>query len=134
MKERWYDREKKRFGKNPLDLVRGHRRTFVLSLAGGRCQFCGYSRYLGNLVFHHLDSKKLALSLKYFQHRLEVLLPEIQKCVVCCHNCHGELHAGLLTGVEEKYRIFQGSLMVLGGKKWGDFKLDWKDVKNMVVT
>ena len=115
MKERWYDREAKRFGRNPLDIIRGYRKAFVVSLVGSRCSFCGYDKYMGNLVFHHLESsgKASSLAIKHFQQKLEVLLPEIQKCIVCCHNCHGEIHAGLLLGVDEKYQIFLEAIKVL---------------------
>jgi hypothetical protein len=87
-------------------------------------------------VFHHIDasSKSSSLAIKHFQKRLEELLPEIQKCVICCHNCHGEIHAGLLIGVDEKYQVFLEAIRVLAGKRWEDFELGWRNVKAMVVT
>lgn len=71
-------------------------RRWATEYAGGKCQSCSYDAYQGNLIFHHLFDKEYEVS------RLingcaswEVILKEINKCVMICANCHGEIHAGL---------------------------------------
>lgn len=66
---------------------------------------------------------------KHFQHSLPVLLPELKKCVVTCHNCHGEVHAGLRSeqSVLKSHAFFQAQLTSLDGKDWSDFRLAFGD-------
>lgn len=62
----------------------------------GRCQRCGYDKYLGALDWHHLDSNA-----KDFNPSMMIRLPEavqraeIKKCILLCSNCHREAHGGL---------------------------------------
>jgi len=71
-------------------------KRWVIKYAGGKCQVCQYDKYQGNLVFHHIGDKKETVSrminatVSWSQ-----ILDEINKCVLLCHNCHGEVHAGL---------------------------------------
>ena len=55
---------------------------------------CGYDGCARNLVFHHLHSKRFDLSARSFQLSWKRLMPELKKCIMVCHNCHGEIHAG----------------------------------------
>ena len=61
---------------------------------GGRCEICGYSRYVGALDFHHLDekSKEFDLWTRGLTRSWERIQKEIQKCVLVCANCHREIH------------------------------------------
>jgi len=67
----------------------------LVGYKGGKCAVCGYGKYIGALVFHHRDPTKkdfpvggnCSLSLKK-------LIPEVDKCVLLCINCHREVHAG----------------------------------------
>lgn len=70
----------------------------AVSSKGGGCNICGYNRCLGSLIFHHLDPKKkdFSLSAKEFCRAWAVLERELNKCVLLCANCHGEVHAGLV--------------------------------------
>jgi hypothetical protein len=63
---------------------------------GGCCQICGYSRCLGALEFHHLDSttKSFGLGMGCVSWRRAV--EELRKCVLVCSCCHAELRAGLI--------------------------------------
>lgn len=64
---------------------------------GGKCQFCGYSRYIGALDFHHVDSKKknFELSMDELYRSWDLIIKEIDKCLLVCSNCHREIHGGL---------------------------------------
>lgn len=72
-------------------------RIWATEYAGGKCQSCNYNKYIGNLVFHHLHDKTETLSrLINGTASWERIMSEIDKCVLVCHNCHGEIHAELL--------------------------------------
>jgi hypothetical protein len=71
------------------------RKLELVEAAGGRCMMCGYNRNLGALVFHHTDASKKDLKLdvrSLSNHRMELLLAELEKCILLCHNCHAEIH------------------------------------------
>ena len=71
-------------------------RRWLTRYAGGECQCCGYDAYIGNLTFHHLRDKIIAVSrLINATASWDRLLEEANKCVLVCQNCHGEIHAGL---------------------------------------
>jgi hypothetical protein len=52
-------------------------------------------KLISNLAFHHTSNKQSSLSERDFQRSWAKLIPEIRKCVLACHNCHGEIHAEL---------------------------------------
>jgi 5-methylcytosine-specific restriction endonuclease McrA len=66
--------------------------------AGGKCQICGYDRYLGALQFHHLNpaEKSFALSMRGCTRSIAKLRAEAAKCQLLCANCHAEVENGLL--------------------------------------
>jgi len=128
----WYAREKARLGRNPIDLFRHARQRLVVELLGGQCQLCGYSRCVRNLAFHHVDSEEKAVELKMrsFQNKLPDLLVELKKCILVCHNCHGEVHEAEVSDdeVRAKHTEAQQRLAVLDHQSWEDYSLGWKDV------
>lgn len=66
---------------------------------GGSCQICGYCRCLRSMDFHHIDPSKkdFAISDMRFGYNVtEVVKKELDKCVLVCRNCHGEVHEGLV--------------------------------------
>ena len=66
----------------------------ALQYKGSKCQTCGESRP-ATLCFHHRDpsEKKIRLDSRTFSiTKLKLLLEEIDKCDLLCHNCHQELH------------------------------------------
>lgn len=72
------------------------RKQLVVTHLGGGCLVCGYSRTIKNLTFHHLRDKSFSLTMREFQYSWDRLLPELAKCVLLCHNCHGEVHDNLI--------------------------------------
>lgn len=74
---------------------------------GGKCEDCGYDKYVGALEFHHLDSSKkdfaISRSGKYFgdYHR-----KELDKCAMLCANCHRFRHE---KERKEKLKLERGS-------------------------
>lgn len=62
---------------------------------GGKCQLCGYSKCLKSLTFHHRDSTKKSFGISCKGHMSwQRMRKELDKCVLLCANCHGEVHAG----------------------------------------
>lgn len=74
------------------------RKRQLVKLKGGRCSFCGYSRNLAALVFHHQGGKDFPLDSKMLSNRSwEVIVAEVEKCILLCANCHMEEHYPTLT-------------------------------------
>lgn len=65
---------------------------------GGKCQICGYDKYIGALDFHHLDpeEKEFALSHKGSTRSLKRMREEASKCLLVCANCHREIEGGVI--------------------------------------
>jgi transposase len=80
-------------------MVRTKRRVkeVLVEEAGGACILCGYKRYLGSLHFHHVDptTKSFGISDSRVSRSLVRARAEVQKCVLLCANCHGEVEAGV---------------------------------------
>jgi hypothetical protein len=61
---------------------------------GGECEICGYNESIGALEFHHKDRSKKdfeigKLTSKTFS---DIVKKELDKCMLLCKNCHGEIH------------------------------------------
>lgn len=69
----------------------------AIELCGGKCQICGYNRFVGALDFHHLskENKKFDLSTKGLTRSWVRIKNEVMKCALVCANCHREIHGGL---------------------------------------
>lgn len=83
---------------NSITLEKQKQRKIKAVLSkGGKCQICGYSKYIGSLDFHHLDPSQKEYSIGQLRtYSLEKLKTELDKCICVCRNCHGEIHAGLI--------------------------------------
>lgn len=64
--------------------------------AGGRCELCGYDKYLGALEFHHVDPSLKRHHLSNGRTiALDAMRVEAQKCMLLCSNCHAEVEGGV---------------------------------------
>jgi transposase len=82
--------------------VAKRRRTIKRQLveeAGGACVLCGYSRWVGALQFHHVEShaKEFHLAQGGYSRSIARSRAEMRKCVLLCANCHSEVEAGFAT-------------------------------------
>ena len=58
---------------------------------GGKCSVCGYCKCLTALEFHHTNPDEKD---GYNSHwTFERNIPELDKCILVCANCHREIHA-----------------------------------------
>lgn len=62
---------------------------------GGKCILCGYNRCVFSLDFHHLNPEEKEFAISGNLKSFESLKSELDKCILVCRNCHGEIHAGL---------------------------------------
>ena len=69
----------------------------AVNYKGGKCVICGYNNCLRSLDFHHLEPTEKEFSISKFKNKkFEDLILELDKCVLVCSNCHGEIHDGLI--------------------------------------
>lgn len=68
----------------------------AVAYKGGECQVCGYSKCLRSLDFHHQDNQSKAFIISsYAGMNLDDIKEELNKCILVCKNCHGEIHEEL---------------------------------------
>ncbi len=71
-----------------------NRKKELVKIKGGGCKYCGYSKCLRALTFHHRDpaTKSLRLTTREIAgSNWKSVLEEIKKCDLLCHNCHMEI-------------------------------------------
>lgn len=78
-------------------LMRSDFINLIRQQRGGKCEKCGYNRYLGALDFHHLDPSQKDFTVGNRDFKLKECIEETKKCIMLCSNCHRELHANLWT-------------------------------------
>ena len=72
------------------------RQEWCMNQKGGKCAICSYSRCKRSMDFHHLDPYKKGFNIgQNWSKSLDVLKAELEKCILVCSNCHGEIHEGL---------------------------------------
>lgn len=61
---------------------------------GGKCEKCGYNKYIGALQFHHKDPSKKDFNISRCKNRVfdDSIKEELDKCNLLCANCHFEIH------------------------------------------
>lgn len=89
---------KKGFTKTQCNSCIVNRRRFKTKLRaieykGGKCTKCGYTYNASCMTFHHLDPAQKDFDIGGAHcHSWETLKAELDKCILLCHNCHGDLH------------------------------------------
>ena len=62
---------------------------------GGKCTICGYDKCTRSLDFHHLNPNEKEFTISGGTKSFTYLKPELDKCILVCRNCHGEIHEEL---------------------------------------
>ncbi len=68
----------------------------AVSYKGGCCIICGYDKCVSALSFHHIDPKTKDFGISGKTISWERVQAELSKCVLLCHNCHAEVHSGIV--------------------------------------
>lgn len=70
----------------------------AIEYKGGKCICCGYNKSVRSLTFHHVDpnEKEFGIGGRGQTRSWEKIKKELDKCVLVCANCHGEIHEGIL--------------------------------------
>lgn len=70
----------------------------AIEYKGGKCQLCGYSKSIRAMHFHHVDESEKDFSIggNGSTRKWETIKLELDKCILVCANCHGEIHDGLV--------------------------------------
>lgn len=73
-------------------------KVMAVEFKGGKCQICGYNKYVGALDLHHVDPDKKSFSISSRGHSRswEKVKKELNKCMLLCANCHREIEAGVV--------------------------------------
>ena len=78
----------------------------AIDYKGGKCIKCGYHKCNRSLSFHHVDQSEKDFSVSDFYFwswgRIE---KELDKCVLVCNNCHGEIHEKIQEGILARSRM-----------------------------
>jgi hypothetical protein len=96
-------------------------KILAIKAKGGRCYFCGYSKCIDALEFHHLDEdiKEFGLSSRGLTRSWAKVQKELEKCILVCANCHREIHAGLLQPLTE---MSESKVLENLKRKGGEFR------------
>lgn len=71
------------------------RKKELVTICGGKCNRCGYSKNYSGLTFHHIHPKEKSFNLdvRHLSNRSwDEIVKEANKCELLCHNCHAEHH------------------------------------------
>ena len=73
----------------------------MVDYKGGKCQKCGYDKYIGALEFHHLNPEEKDFTLSHLKIYSinQVVIDELDKCILLCSNCHREIHGEQMNSV-----------------------------------
>lgn len=69
------------------------RKIKAINLMGGKCQKCGYDKYIEAMDFHHIKGKdKEFIGAGIQTKNWSKVVKELKKCVLLCCRCHREEH------------------------------------------
>lgn len=97
-------KEKRKYADRAQNIIRAVRkrrkkiRTMAIDYKGEKCIFCGYTKCIEALEFHHVrnDGKDFGISSKGYTRSWERVKQELDKCILVCANCHRKIHFGML--------------------------------------
>jgi hypothetical protein len=76
---------------------RRKKKAALIDYKGGKCLICSYDKCQQVLQFHHKDpNEKEFAKANSGTSDFDRLKTEVDKCILVCANCHGEIHAGLV--------------------------------------
>lgn len=78
---------------------------------GGKCCLCGYSKSIAALDFHHLSPQHKDFKISGRSVSFDTIIPELNKCILVCANCHREIHYELVNPPEHKLCLYCGQLL-----------------------
>lgn len=78
-------------------------KVLAVEYKGSKCQMCGYDKCIAALEFHHLDPTKKDFTIANSGHirSFNNIIPELDKCILLCSNCHREEHDRLRKNEDE---------------------------------
>ena len=69
------------------------RKKEIVWVMGDGCAICGYQKCKEALELHHIDPTEKDFSISQNKTLAwEKVVPELQKCILVCANCHREIH------------------------------------------
>jgi len=70
------------------------RQIIMHNLKINGCAICGYDKCDAALIFHHAnpDDKKFDMAQRILQRSNNIIIDELNKCILLCCICHRELH------------------------------------------
>lgn len=80
----------------------------IVEAMGGKCSICGYLTCNDALSLHHLNPVEKDFSfagIRANPKSWDSIVIELRKCILVCHNCHSEIHAGIKNIPESIYRF-----------------------------
>lgn len=82
-------------------------KTTLVNLLGGKCQICGYKRFVQAMDFHHLNpnDKKFQIAARIGNLSYIKILDELSKCILLCANCHRELESNCVLLSEDAIKL-----------------------------
>jgi hypothetical protein len=83
---------------NAVKKWRNETKKRIVESMGGECCICGYNKCDKSLALHHLDPSKKEISfgaIRANPKKWDKIVSELKKCILVCHNCHSEIHAGV---------------------------------------
>jgi len=86
-------------------------KTRIVQSMGGKCICCGYNNCTGALALHHIDPSKKDFTLGSVRANAKswkLIVEELKKCILICHNCHSEIHEGVRK-LPDIYPVFDES-------------------------